>query len=195
MLSIHNIIDEINTSLQAMVDCDLAEQKVGIHKVAITQQRNNNPKSDWLPATMDRQGEGGYVGIDDEYAVRLYHKINSISCTLSSKGMGRSPGEQRNVYNISIIVFLNRKRSVYYPDEIVQLIQAWFPDSIKLEPYSSINIFFQNVILSDLQVYNQEYKTEVFLLKPEHNLFLINYQVETVFKKFCFKNCPEGSYY
>jgi hypothetical protein len=88
-------------------------------------------------------------------------------------------------------VFLNRKKSGLFADELFQLIQANFPEVLKIEPYKSIRTFFNSVVLNDTQVYSQEYTGTPVKLTPEYNLFQINYSVEVVFTKGCFNKCPE----
>lgn len=187
MHSIHNIIDSLNGSLG-----DLFKSKrfsgAKIHGTAVTVISSKGEK---MPVIIDKNGEGHYVGIDDRYPVRLYHKQNSMSTRVDPKtGIGRGIGDIINTYSLSMIVFLNRKRACLMPDEFLLYIQSNFPDNLTIEPYSNIKILFTGAILNDMQVYNQEYLIPEKLL-PEHNLFQINYTVETSFKKGCFNKCPE----
>ncbi len=92
---------------------------------------------------------------------------------------------------MSSIVFLNRRKVNLYADELFTVIQSQFPQSVVLEPYASITISFNNVILNDMQVYAQEYLSDTYRLTAEHNLFQINYTVEAAFSKDCFNTCPE----
>lgn len=187
MHSIHNIVESLNESLSELFG---SKRFIGskIHTVAVTVLTKNGEK---MPVIIDKKGEGHYVGIDDRFPVRLYHKFNTMNTKVDQKtGMGRGIGDIINTYSLSMIVFLNRKRACLMPDEFLLLIQSNFPDFLKLEPYSSIKILFTNAILNDMQVYNQEYLIPEKLL-PEHNLFQINYTVETSFRKGCFNKCPE----
>lgn len=179
MHSVHDIVCELNKSLDLPGNGD-------IHGLGQTVLRKN----DKLPAIVKRSGEAVYVGIDDNYSIRLYHKINAMATRIVPKtGVGRSPGSIANSYSMLMIVFMNRRKVNLFADELVLLIQSQFPDSLTLEPYQSINIFFNSVILNDVQVYTQEYTTEEYRLAPEHNLFQINYTLEATFKKDCFITC------
>lgn len=178
MHSVHDIVNELNKTLNLPGDSD-------IHGIGQTVLRKN----DKLPAIIKRNGEAVYVGIDDQFSIRIYHKVNSMDTVYKTKGYGDSAGSITNTYLLSLVVFMNRKKIGQYADELVTLIQSQFPDTLKLEPYQSINIFFNSVILNDVQVYNQEYTTEEYRLAPEHNLFLINYKLEASFKKECFITC------
>lgn len=177
MRSIHDIVLTINESLQLGAH-------VSLFGIATSVIDGNDEK---LPAVLKRDGEADYVGIDDRDSIRLYHKVNSVSCSLkASEGYGRSAGAQVNTYAMVMIVFLNRKRRDLYADELFAIIQSQFPEKINLPPYASINIRFNSAILNDQQVYSQEYSSERFQLGPEHNLFQIQYSVEATFLKGCF---------
>lgn len=178
MPSLHDIVDKINDSLSLPGDAD-------VFCIAQTVTRKN----DKLPGVLKKPTEIEYVGIDDKKAIRLYHKLNSLTVrTDARKGYGSSAGPITNVYSISAVVFNNRKKTKLYADELSSLIQSQFPDTVKVVPYQSINIFFNSVILNDLQVWQQEY-SEDYKLAPEHNLFQINYTVEATFTKGCFNTC------
>lgn len=178
MPSVHDIVDKLNESLALQGGSDI----YGIGQSAVRGK-------DRLPGVVNKKnGEIIYVGIDDKKPIRLYHKLNSI--TLRSdprKGYGNST-PVTNIYSLSMVVFNNRKKTKQYPDELSSLIQTQFPETVKIEPYQSINIFFNSVILNDLQVWQQEY-SEDFRLPPEHNLFRIDYTVEATFLKGCFITC------
>lgn len=179
MPSVHDIVDKLNESLELPSGSDI----YGIGQTAVRGK-------DRLPGVVNRKnGEIIYVGIDDKKPIRLYHKIDRILVrTDPKKGFGNSLGPITNIYSISLIVFNNRKRTKMFADELSSLIQSQFPDSVSLEPYQSINIFFNSVILNDLQVWQQEY-SEDYRLPPEHNLFRIDYTVEATFLKGCFITC------
>lgn len=178
MPSVHDIVDKINASLDLPGGSD-------INGIAQSAYR----KPDRFPGVVKKGGEIRYVGIDDKYSVLLYHKLNSVSVkTDPRRGFGNSTGPINNSYSISLVVYNNRKKTKQFADELSSLIQSQFPDTVKLEPYQSINIFFNSVILNDLQVWQQEYSIE-YQLPPDHNLFQINYTVEATFLKGCFITC------
>jgi hypothetical protein len=138
-----------------------------------------------LPAVVYANGKADYVGIDDVDAVRAYHKLATLTVRPSpANNYGRGSGFI-NAYSMQLIVFLNRNKKCMHADSLVQILQSQFPEQLKLKPYSGIQIFFNSVILNDLQVYNQEYLSETNRLGPEHNLFQVNYTVEATFLKGC----------
>lgn len=176
MQSIVDIVEEFNGALTIE----------GAKKYSIAQTVNRG--KDKLPALIDREGKAEYIGIDDRNAISWYHKANSMRSRLvASQGYGRSAGSQVNTYEMSMIVFVNRKLFSKYPDEVVQLIQVLTPETIN----KSIRISFNTTILNDQQVYSQEYLSDTYRLGPEHNLLQINYTLEATLKKKCLNTCSD----
>lgn len=133
-----------------------------------------------------------YVGIDDVYPVRIYHRLNSMSSVIKpGTGSGRSAGDQANTYQLSMVVFLNKPKANMYPDELLLFAQANSPERLTIEPYKSVVTTFTSSVLDSLLVYRQEYvASDTYKLKEDQFFFKINYSIETTFSKGCFKRCP-----
>jgi len=133
-----------------------------------------------------------YVGIDDVYPIRIYHRLNSMSSSIKvGTGSGRSVGDQANTYQLSMVVFLDKPKSNMYPDEFLLLAQANTPERLSMEPYKSVVTTFASSVFDSLLVYRQEYvSSETYKLKEDQFFFKINYSIETTFSKGCFKRCP-----
>lgn len=146
-----------------------------------------------LPGVVDIKGEVTYVGIDDTDPVRLYHKNAGVVTAFSGaqKGYGDNFNDIVNTYQMALIVFVNKKRTKLYPEELFLFLQSNLLDEIKVEPYKRVLIRTTNVILNSQQVFKAEYAGPEFRL-PEHlSLFQINYVIESTFEKECFAKCPE----
>jgi hypothetical protein len=133
-----------------------------------------------------------YVGIDDVYPIRIYHRLNSMNSTIKpGTGSGRNVGDQANTYQLSMVVFLDKPKSNMYPDEFLLLAQANMPERLSIEPYKSVVTSFTSSVFDSLLVYRQEYvSSENYKLKEDQFFFKINYSIETTFSKGCFKKCP-----
>lgn len=173
--SIHDIVRLINSSLSGLV-------KGGKWQgVASTARRGKQS----MPVIDEK-----HAGIDDKLPMVAYHKLGTIT-SRQVEGMGRLQ-DQLNIYQNSMVVFVNRKQCQLYPDELLLHIQANIPEEVKMQPYSSLLINITNTQLDSEAVYNQEYEDSDYRLKTEQYLFRINYTVETIFKKGCFKTCPQN---
>lgn len=136
--------------------------------------------------------DGKFVGVDDKFPVRIYHRLLSVSSkVLPGTGTGREVGLLSNTYSIAMVVFLQHERAKLYPDELLLFIQSNMPDRKKEEPYRDIGITFTGAQLDSQSNWTQEYRPGVdFRLKSDQFLFKINYNIETTFSKGCFSECP-----
>jgi hypothetical protein len=177
MHSVHDIVDTVNKALAPK----LPPGKV--YGIAQTVVRGDER----FPAVISRTGEGLYCGIDDRDPVSLYHKLGTVT-TVMAPGRGREFDIQ-NSYAMAMYVFLNRRLVNKFADELLLSIQAAMPRTVALDPYSSVFIRFNGVILNDFLVYGSEYLSGTFRLAPEHSLFQVNYTVDATFQKNCINNC------
>jgi hypothetical protein len=177
MLSIHDIVLEINSSL---IWLPPGSEANGIAELLLRDDVT-------IPQINDR-----YVGIDDVYPIRIYHRLNSMVSSIRARtGYGREVGDHVNTYQLSMVVFLDKPKSCLYPDEFLLVAQANFPERISLEPYKSIVTAFGSAVFDSQLVYRQEYvASETYRLKEDQFFFKINYSIETTFSKGCFKQCP-----
>lgn len=182
MRSINDIVLLLNDSLTDLFSAKRLSGS-GLYGIAELVKRD----ADTLPEI-----DGKYVGIDDKHPAIIYHRLSSLNSLIKpSTGYGRNVGDQANNYGLSMVVFLDREKTGLYSDELLLLIQANFPERITLDPYKSVVMTFGSSVLDGSQVYFQEYKSETYRLKPNQYLFKINYTVEAVFSKNCFKKCPD----
>lgn len=177
MHSIHDIVTEVNRSLDWLPP---GSQANGIAELLLRDDVT-------IPTIGDK-----YVGIDDVYPVRIYHRLNSMASSIKAgTGMGRSAGDQVNTYQLSMVVFLDKLKAKLYPDEFLLYAQANTPERIPIEQYKSVVTTFGSAVFDSLLVYRQEYiSSDTYRLKEDQFFFKINYSIETTFSKGCFKGCP-----
>jgi hypothetical protein len=182
MRSIHDIVLLLNDSLTGLFSSKRLSGSA-LYGIAEAVKRN----TETLPELDEK-----YVGIDDIHPAIIYHKLNAMTSSIKpATGYGRGVGDHANTYSISAVVFLDRGKTGLYPDELLLMIQANFPEQIRLDPYKSIRVAFGSVVLNSSQVYQQEYTSDTYRLKANQYLFKINYTVEAVFSKNCFDKCPD----
>jgi hypothetical protein len=176
MYSIRDIISSLNET----IELPKGSEKNGVAEL-VTKDESTIPEID-----------GKFVGVDDKYPARLYHRLLSVSTKLlPNKGYGDSAGDISNTYSISMVVFLQHERAKLYPDELLLFIQSQFPDKMKGQPYNDITITFSGAQLDSQSNWNQEYRSGTdYRLKSDQFLFKINYSIETKFSKGCFNECP-----
>lgn len=181
-------ISTINDQLRPITEKFTGSRVFGLAQSMI---RETSGGLELIPALVDKEGEGKYIGIDDTAPITIYHKSNSITVTdKPNSGVGDSRAHKVDTYSNSMIVFMDRKATCLLPDEFLLFIQANLPDEIKIQNYKSVNIRLQNIILNSQQVLASEYQNTEYKIPPRFSLFAINYQIESVFDKSCFATCP-----
>lgn len=177
MHSIRDIVSELNSSLTWL---PLGSEANGIAELLLRDDVT-------IPVINDK-----YVGIDDIYPVRIYHRLNSLTSSIRpNTGAGRSVGDNVNTYQLSMVVFLDKPKSKMYADEFLLFAQANTPERLLVPPYKSVVITFTGGAFDSLSVYRQEYiSSDTYRLKEDQFFFKINYSIETTFSKGCFKKCP-----
>lgn len=182
-------IDHINSDLKKLFDNYPGSKLYGLAQSVI--RKKGLDQQELLPCTVDKYGEGKWVGIDSTVPIQLYHKSVTLSTTIvPNSGHGDDMGEYQNTYGNVMIVYLNRTKTKLLPDELFLYLQANFPEQLKYPDFSRITVRITSVILNTQTVINAEYQNTSFVLSPEHNLFAVNYTIDSVFNKHCFEKCP-----
>lgn len=176
MYSIRDII----SSLNELIELPKGSEVYGVAELV--------PRDDQTIPEID----GKFVGINSDHPVIIYHRLISVSSkVVPGRGYGNSAGDISNTYSITMVVFLQHERTKLYPDELLLFIQANMPDRMKGEPYNDIRITFTGANLDSQTNWVQEYRSGTdYRLKSDQFLFKINYSIETIFSKGCFKECP-----
>jgi hypothetical protein len=175
MKSIRDIISSLNET----IELPKGSEVFGVAEL-VTKDESTLPEID-----------GKFVGIDDRYPVRIYHRVLSMNSKSAGVDYGDKVAIISNTYSISMVVFLQHERAKLYPDELLLFIQSNMPDRLKGQPYNDIRITFTGAQLDSQSNWTQEYRTGThYRLKSDQFLFKINYSIETIFSKGCFKECP-----
>lgn len=155
--------------------------------------RTVGSEDELFPGVLNIEGEIEYPGINDVNQMQIYHKIAGVTTTRSTRqGTGDSANDIVNIYQMSIVGFVNTKISKLFPEELFLYIQSNIPDAAKIEPYKYVSIRTTNVILNSQLVFRAEYSGSRFVLPAEMSLFQINYVIESTFKKDCFVKCSDN---
>lgn len=190
------IVKYINQTLLKTVLNDKRFQNSKVIEIAQALPRKNGKKLEYLPSYVDNDGEAKYVGAEDDFDLIIYHKINSIDVSKATvnKGFGDDTGYQGNVARMSMIIFGRRDKLKLTNDDLSLYLQSNIPEAVTKQllvelQFKAANININSIVLNDLQVFQEEYPSFEFFLKPEQFLFKINYTIESAYLKRCFNNC------
>lgn len=149
-----------------------------------------------FPSYVDNDGEAQYVGPDSDFDLIIYHRVNiiTISKAPNLRAFGDTRQNDANTARMSLVVFGVREKLQLTNDELAILMQASFPEAVtdklrKELQFQSCNINLSDIVLNDMQVFEEEFKNVQFFLKPDQFLFKVNYTIESAFLKECFKKC------
>lgn len=183
---ISEVLDLINEQLMGI---NPAEK---IYGQAQTVHRISGSETDELPGIIGADGEIKYVGIDDVESIIIYHKLNAGSIIQQNNGRGDTVGDLQDTFSLSLITYWDRKKIKLMPDQMLLLIQARMPQEIRgIKDIKTIRIRPVNINLNTLQIFNTEYRSNIFRLPANIHLIQLNYNIETVFNPDCFRECPE----
>lgn len=181
-MPLNNFIPRINDELQRLFP------KGKIHGVAQSIVRTRGTEVEQLPGIVSKTGEIGYVGIDDRFETIIYHKLSQI--TTRDSTVIRSVGDARaasvNTFSLTMYVFIDETKTCIPADEVYLKILTGISESFMIEPYRSVLLRINSVILNTEQIFAAEYKGTAFKLPATAVLFSISYTIEATFLKGCF---------
>ncbi len=186
-MSLNKFIEVINKPLETLIS------GIKVFGLAEPIARTQWNVTEIIPGIVGNDGEIKYVGPDDLQNVIIYHKVNALATRFSTqaKGYGDDLNAIQNAYGLSMIVWLDRKKTNLKPDELFLYIQANLPVRITEEPYNQVLVSINSVILNGQQVYDSEFKGVENRLPANQTLMQINYTIESTFRIKCFEKCPE----
>lgn len=186
-MSLNKFIETINKPLEKLIS------GIKVFGLAEPISRTQGAVTEIIPGIVGNDGEIKYVGPDDLQTVIVYHKVSGIVTRLTNTlpGYGREFNGLQNAYGLSMIVWLDRKKTNLRPDELFLYIQANLTGKIDQEPYNQVLVNINSVILNGQQVYDSEFKGVENKLPANQTLMQINYTIESAFRVKCFEKCPE----
>lgn len=188
MRYLNDIVCEINDELRRVMPSNSKFAPIATQMM----RKGNNGKI--FPSYVDNYGEGKYVGPEDDYDAIVYHRVNSLvpGRILSTWGDGKSL--EAIAAKMQLVAFGRRDKIKMSGDEMALKILASIPPKVSSPLISKLNFRSVEVKTADsninsLQVFQEEFPDSGFFLKPEQFLIRINYTIESVFLKGCFKTC------
>lgn len=186
------IVNRINLGLLGHFDF-VPSAKKQICDIAKLAKRERGDKSQVWPAYWDGE-EYQFAGVDEDYDLIIYHRQLSMTSAVVPGGYGDSVGHIKNSVKMCMVVFGSHQVIGHSSDELALHIQAMMPGMFKPETLKptqlrSTSINITDIVLNEEQVFNEEYKSVDYFIKPEHIYFKVNYTIESTFDKNCFNKC------
>jgi hypothetical protein len=194
MPSLDAIVSEINDRIKAT----LGGPVFGLGKyygLAVSLPRNSIDGTDYMPCVVTNYDEDIWVGINDTAPLIIYHKNNGIVTDFDKRrNWGRTQTAMIETASFQMIVFGDRKRLEISPEELYAAIVSAIPTELPKDFITPLN--FREARISgispnfnSISVYQQEYKSNTYPLKPNNIFFSISYKIATAYNKNCVALC------
>ena len=161
---------------------------------------NEAGRVETFPAVYLGKGEQSYAGFDDKYAVCSYHRALNMSVSVApGLTYGDNPGNIRLSHRMSLVIMANRDETGLSPDQLALTLQFAIPGKLTKDQmpkdFLSNNIIITDVVLSESQVFAEEFANMENAFGPEHVLLKCNYTIESTLNKRCFNTqcLPDGT--
>jgi hypothetical protein len=181
-------ISEINKSFANLLQAFPGSVAYGLAETVI---RGAEDTPQFIPGEILPDGEVRYIGLDDIAPLSLYHKASTeLIADKAGSGYGDSALYKLYTYNNIIVINFDTSITKQTPDQMLLLIEANLPQSMKVPSYKTATISTTGAILNTQQIFVQEYRGNTNRLPYTRKLMSISYKVEALFDKNCLNKCP-----
>lgn len=197
MQYLKQIVTAINASIAAKFD-DVRFQGSEFNGIAVSavKKMEDSEETTLAPLITDDYDDNRWVGIDDTFPIRLYHKTNTfayVDLPMKGYGDGGNTGK-RETAQMSIICYGNRAMIRLTPEELEGAIVAGLPSALRDTITSALKIHSCVIrptgsTLDPVNVFLTEYRTKDYRLPPNALLIRVNYNIESTYKTACFNIC------
>lgn len=156
-----------------------------------------------FPCIMNKDYEASDIAlVDDTYPIVIYHKILSKRYDLNNIAGQRSEFGSRNKYvketaTVKMVVYGKFSALKVTKEQLEAIVTSNFPDNMDAannDLLTSLNLdnvtySMQSANFISKNVWSEEYAGNDFRLAPEDIFFSITYQIQSTWRKGCFKLC------
>jgi|GEM_PF-5929817 len=131
------------------------------------------------------------IDLDDDYALTIYHRLESIANSVSKVGFGDNAGDLIETANLALLAFAFRKDVNYASYDLEAILKDSIPTSQKITKDQKVvqvsKFKVGNSSFDKLQLLAREY-AEIEVNFPDLIAFEMKYQIESTWKKGCLSN-------
>ncbi len=189
---LNELIASINSSLKSDLGYSDARY-LGVSEI-IPQAGVDDQPVVMMPCIVDEYGDATPISPDTDYALQVYHRVNSKSSELRSVQYGSRNKEQMDVYSMTMFVIGSRKKIKKSGFCLGEEIADWFPDILT---YDGVNIPVnqQEMNYDSAAIMNAEFPEIEYSGIPELFMLSLTYSVRFSFRKRCRTNaCNAGHF-
>jgi hypothetical protein len=186
---IHAIVEYINLQLRARALEDARFANAVLHPVASPQQRGSGANMDQVPAYFIN-GATEYITPNDLHPVTLWHSNLGITYPPSPlTSMGGNLDFVRT-FSMAMLVIANRDRIKIAAEDLELLLIEALPATMPKADLPSLKVKILNIrhqvsSFKTAELYQREFRSPKNLLKPQHVMLEVRYQIEATYTKGC----------
>jgi hypothetical protein len=189
MIYLRAIVKEINMAVDAYFATLLAFQKRALWNICTSARGEVGGTEVVAPYYFNADGEGIFVGPDDQFDFIAYHRANGLVVFPSQGQFGNGLQSLGLTASMSMTVFYNQKVICMSPDEIALILMAKIIVPANIENVKGIFINLDSVSFDKETIFASEYRALPYTLSAEQQLLRINYTLEGTFRKDCLNIC------
>jgi hypothetical protein len=187
MAFLDNVVTAINDKVKESLTAFPTSHYDGI---AYQLPKKDGDKVQYIPALIDLNGEAKWVTFDDLQEMNIYHRIvSSIYSQVKQGSYGDGYDYFQQSYDMDMVVMASRRKVHVQPDALEMAIASNIPTKHKIDGFEFVNITTVSSNYNGRSVFQQEFQSVDYFLKPEHILLSIRYRVELRYRKGCISLC------
>jgi hypothetical protein len=191
MPKLHEIVDKINLNITTGVFKSKRFQKGKVYGIAELVRTDEN---ELKPCLVENSGEATYISIDDNYPFIIYHRVIGISANVETEVDFGIKKRIEETANMQLVCYADRSKIQFTKEDLIGGVEAAMAYEVPKADLSALNLNFCNIIQNSFNndkqaVYDAEFNLNDFMLKPNHILFSLSYDIITNYDKNCLVLC------
>jgi len=196
MPKLNSIVTIINTALEADVFNTSRFQGGRYFTIAELMKERQGDSIISKPCTIDNDGEGTSVMIDDTWPLQIYHRVINLAYEQApTDNFGDPVTTIKEIATMALVFMSDRGLLQMRGEDLMALIAVNMPATLTTTQLNTLDLnsvqIYANgqAIIDNEIVYNREYQLQEFMLKPNSIMYSLNYTIETVYSKKCLEAC------
>jgi len=191
---LNEIVDIVNTTLATGKLKTYNRKLFGVSELL---PRNFNNAQDTIPALVTNFGSTMFSGFDDKFDIVIYHRCLSTSIEEGAVLFGDGLNTAREVAEMRMLVFGNRKKLSLQPQQLSFLLSSGVQQQLAYSQISSYAGLFGCIIEANttnydgVGIFTSEYKLAAsrYPVHPEHIYLALDYTITTDYDITCINDC------
>lgn len=183
-----NVVRGLNIGIIHTLSCFTNVRTFGIAEtMLVAKDDNSEGEIVRYPGMFGNDGEVEMIDINDRFAITVYHRLESITNSTDAKQAFGRDFSNREVVNMSLIVFAFRDKTLKPAYHLEAMIKDDFPGENRIENIQQSYYKIGNSSFDLIGLSTREYSPAP-LNYPLLTGFEMKYRIESTYKKGCFIN-------